>query len=279
MAEVRIGKRPAASGRAESLAADGLASSLNDCIKAFQAIANSAGNLAVPLNNMMNGRLPAQIPAGEMNIQLQAGIGNDKMPVSTGIAAIGDQLAAMSTGSDYTMDFYGRGSAQMPISEKIQSIQDEIEAAFADPVVQNIDFQAGSGRGGRRGRKGHSISSGVSTTQSLISGYVEAMGNLAFDRSIGASDDLSQYGVSAYQAQVTAYQRLLGIGGAGASFSPGSASSAGTGGVNIIIENITINGADASDPVDLANKFDEAISDKIKRGTSEIPPALKAAGL
>ncbi|MDA8156871.1 MAG: hypothetical protein M0Z52_10545 [Actinomycetota bacterium] len=279
MAEVRIGKRPAASDPAESRASDGLASSVNDCIKSFQAIASSAGNLAAPLNSMINGRLSAQIPAGQMDIQLQAGIGNEKMPISSGIAAIGGQLAAMSTGSDYIIDFYGRGSEQMPIFEKIQSIQDEIDAAFADPIVQNIDFQAGTGRGGRRGQKGHSISSGISTTQSLISGYVEAMGNLAFDRSIGASDDLSQYGVSAYQAQVTAYQRLLGIGGGGASFSPGGPSSAGTGGVNIIIENITINGADTSDPVDLATKFDEAISDKIKRGTSEIPPALKAAGL
>ena len=152
-------------------------------------------------------------------------------------------------------------------------------AQATNTVLHDLDTAF---RGGLNtiGAKGGALrgSSGTGSIEKLMQGYIQAESNLAFDRSVGAADELSQYGEAAYQAQVNAYQRLLGMGGIG-SLGGVSVAGASSGGVNIILENVTINGANTSDPQSMAEELDEALAEKIDRGTSKITGALKSVGL
>ncbi len=157
-----------------------------------------------------------------------------------------------------------------------------------DDWLTNAD-DMGSGSGGgsrrsvRRGRRSAGSNSawsgGAQGPADIASAYAQAAAGLAeaqnpaLETEFGA--EFAQSLQVQYQAQVNAYQEMMGINTIG-----GASSSGGSGGVTVQISGITVNSTgNINDSGDLASQVETAIAQNIQRNASQITTALKQVGI
>ncbi len=189
------------------------------------------------------------------------------------ITQISNMIANLQTqvkndpGANYIINFYGHGSETMPISSKIQSIQDDINTAFSSPVDQVVNFK-GSG------------------ASALDSGSIsEVLGKLVEAKAQLAQWDSQAWGYGSsmwagpqkviLKSQISSYEDILRSSGYGGGSTQPVVVPSGAGGNSVTVGPIYINGQSTPE----AKQLEQDIADSISTGRSPIVAALRKAGV
>ncbi|MDA8325092.1 MAG: hypothetical protein M0033_02625 [Nitrospiraceae bacterium] len=300
-----------------SAAEEGPLSDLDNTGPAFintiaEGITNSSGALQSAVQNAFDvipacidqtmGQAGSLVQQDMANISasIDEGMGNAASAVAQTSSSVADSSFPMAdsldnAASDMRDNFQSLSQAAASVDSDFSSLENDVNTDYLTDASNMEDGWGSSGSYSRSSRRktgrsksalsgfGSSLSSGSGLSSDLISQYSQAESNLALAEQahpdVAYSADFVDSLRSSYQAQVNAYQEAMGINTLyGGSVSGGGSGSSG--GVNVTINGITIQGATNIDGVDgLAAQLENAIAQNIQRNASPITTALKEAGI